>query len=260
MMQTHSVSSTASRPLRSSALRSSARRLGGVFVALALFAGCKQTEKTDPTSTTSAALTPAAAPTATVTAGFIYVGSRGDYGYNQAHAEGAKALAALPGVKVREEENVPETVAVQKTMESMINLDGARLIEVLLTHPNKWTRHEALRILGDRRDASLIPALRKIVEAGASARTLDALWALNLCGGFTADAVLRALGSRHPDVRRWAVRLVGDARRASPDVARALEDLAAGEADREVRSQLASTAKRLPAPHALPIVRRLLEP
>jgi simple sugar transport system substrate-binding protein len=34
----------------------------------------------------------------------------------------------MPGVKVREEENVPETVAVQKTMESMINLDGARLI------------------------------------------------------------------------------------------------------------------------------------
>ena len=34
----------------------------------------------------------------------------------------------MPGVKVREEENVPETVAVQKTMESMINLDGATLL------------------------------------------------------------------------------------------------------------------------------------
>jgi simple sugar transport system substrate-binding protein len=31
-------------------------------------------------------------------------------------------------VKIREEENVPETVAVQKTMESMINLDGAKLL------------------------------------------------------------------------------------------------------------------------------------
>jgi simple sugar transport system substrate-binding protein len=34
----------------------------------------------------------------------------------------------MPGVKIREEEMVPETVAVQKTMESMIHLDGATLI------------------------------------------------------------------------------------------------------------------------------------
>jgi simple sugar transport system substrate-binding protein len=34
----------------------------------------------------------------------------------------------LPNVKVIEEENVPETVAVQKTMEAMIRQDGAQLI------------------------------------------------------------------------------------------------------------------------------------
>ena len=67
-----------------------------------------------------------AAPPLTI--GFIYVGPKTDYGYNQAHAEGAAALAKLPGVKVREEEMVPETMAVQKTMESMINLDGATLL------------------------------------------------------------------------------------------------------------------------------------
>jgi basic membrane protein A and related proteins len=63
-----------------------------------------------------------------LTIGFIYVGPRDDYGYNQAHSEGAAVVKKLPGVTVREEENVPETVAVQKTMESMINLDGASLI------------------------------------------------------------------------------------------------------------------------------------
>ena len=63
-----------------------------------------------------------------MTVGFIYVGPKTDYGYNQAHAEGAAALAKMPGVKIREEEMVPETVAVQKTMESMINLDGATLL------------------------------------------------------------------------------------------------------------------------------------
>jgi len=62
------------------------------------------------------------------TVGFIYVGSRDDYGYNQAHAAGAAALKKMPGIKVVEEEKVPETEAVEKTMESMINLDGATLL------------------------------------------------------------------------------------------------------------------------------------
>ena len=63
-----------------------------------------------------------------LTVGFIYVGPKDDYGYNQAHAQGAAALKAIPGVQVVEEENVRETTDVQKTMESMINLDGATLI------------------------------------------------------------------------------------------------------------------------------------
>jgi basic membrane protein A and related proteins len=62
------------------------------------------------------------------TVGFIYVGSRDDYGYNQAHAQGAAALKSMSGVKIVEEEKVPETDAVEKTMESMINLDGATLL------------------------------------------------------------------------------------------------------------------------------------
>jgi basic membrane protein A and related proteins len=60
--------------------------------------------------------------------GFIYVGPRDDFGYNQAHAEGAAALKSMDGVKVVEEERIPETVQVEQTMESMINLDGAGLL------------------------------------------------------------------------------------------------------------------------------------
>jgi basic membrane protein A and related proteins len=60
--------------------------------------------------------------------GFLYVGPKDDYGYNQAHAEGAAAVKLLAGVSVVEEENVPETIAVQKSMESMINFDGATLL------------------------------------------------------------------------------------------------------------------------------------
>lgn len=63
-----------------------------------------------------------------LTVGFIYVGPKDDFGYNQAHAEGAAAVKEMDGVTVVEEENVAETVDVQKSMESMINFDGASLI------------------------------------------------------------------------------------------------------------------------------------
>lgn len=63
-----------------------------------------------------------------VNMGFVYVGPRDDYGYNQAHFEGKKALDGLAFVKAVDEENVPETIEVQKTMESMINLDGAQVL------------------------------------------------------------------------------------------------------------------------------------
>lgn len=61
--------------------------------------------------------------------GFIYVGPKDDFGYNQAHAEGAAALAAnVPGVRIVEEASVPETTAVAEAMRSMIELDGAKVL------------------------------------------------------------------------------------------------------------------------------------
>src|SRR6202035_3696299 len=63
-----------------------------------------------------------------ITLGIVYVGPRDDFGWNQAHAVAAKALKALPGVTAVEEENVPETDACAKAMESMVNLDGANII------------------------------------------------------------------------------------------------------------------------------------
>jgi simple sugar transport system substrate-binding protein len=62
-----------------------------------------------------------------VIVGALYVGPKTDYGWNQAHAEGVATLKKA-GVKVVEEERVPETVQVAKSMESMIKLDKANLI------------------------------------------------------------------------------------------------------------------------------------
>ena len=77
---------------------------------------------------TATTVLPARAAPKPVTIGFIYVGPKDDYGYNQAHAEGAAAIKSMPGIKITEEERVPETDDVEKTMQSMIQLDGASLL------------------------------------------------------------------------------------------------------------------------------------
>jgi basic membrane protein A len=96
--------------------------------ALMALVGCDDKKSAAPEAPPAPGASAAAAKPKDITVGFVYVGPKDDFGYNQSHAEGAKALAKLPGIKIREEENVPETVAVQKTMESMVNLDGATLL------------------------------------------------------------------------------------------------------------------------------------
>lgn len=63
-----------------------------------------------------------------LTMGFIYVGAKDDYGYNQAHAQGAQDVAKIPGVKIAEQASVPETTDVQEAMRNMIEEDGATVV------------------------------------------------------------------------------------------------------------------------------------
>src|SRR5260221_240078 len=63
-----------------------------------------------------------------LTIGIVYVGPRTDFGWNASHFVGVGALKTLPGVKVVEQERVPETRLVVEVMESMIQTEGARLI------------------------------------------------------------------------------------------------------------------------------------
>ena len=60
--------------------------------------------------------------------GFIYVGAKDDYGWNQAQALGAEGISKMPGVKIVEQASVPETKEVQEVMRSMIEQDGATAI------------------------------------------------------------------------------------------------------------------------------------
>jgi simple sugar transport system substrate-binding protein len=63
-----------------------------------------------------------------VIVGFIYVGPKNDYGWNQSHAVAAQKIAKMEGVKLIEQENVPETVEAEKVMEGMIRQDGAKVL------------------------------------------------------------------------------------------------------------------------------------
>lgn len=63
-----------------------------------------------------------------ITVGFIYAATRNDFGWNQAHAVAARRIGQLPGVKLVEQERVPETAQVERVMESMIQLDGAKVV------------------------------------------------------------------------------------------------------------------------------------
>jgi putative heme-binding domain-containing protein len=127
-----------------------------------------------------------------------------------------------------------------------------------LSDPNRSIRQTALRILADRRDRSTIPALQGRIEGGTAQAALEALWALNLVGGLDEKTALKTLEHEDPYVRLWTARLLCDAREVSPPVAARLARRAKVEPNVEVRSQLACSAKRLPAHESLPIVAALL--
>ena len=90
--------------------------------------GSAPTSASSPASGTATASAGAALSTAKITAGFLMVGSKKDYGYNEAVYDGSQAVAkAMPNVKVITADNVPESNAVTTAMDSMVS-QGAKVI------------------------------------------------------------------------------------------------------------------------------------
>jgi putative heme-binding domain-containing protein len=135
---------------------------------------------------------------------------------------------------------------------------SAELVD-LLAHTNDWYAREARRLLAERCDHSIVPRLKKIaLESNDERLALQALWSIYVTGALDDQLAGKLLTSPHPYVRAWTVRLLGDERIASPPLHEQLVALAADESSSIVRSQLACTAKRLPASLCLPIVGTLL--
>ena len=137
------------------------------------------------------------------------------------------------------------------------NMSSDQLVG-LLSHPNKWHRRTALRLLGDRKDSSLSPILTETLRTTTGQLALELLWALNLCNGLTESVAMETLAHAEPQVRLWTVRLLCDTRSVTPAIARRLADLAGSEKDIDVRSQLACSSRRLQAADGLAIVRQLI--
>jgi putative membrane-bound dehydrogenase-like protein len=132
-------------------------------------------------------------------------------------------------------------------------------VVALLSHPNDWYPREARRILAERRDRSVIPGLRKAVLEEKGQLALESLWALYVSGGFDDAFALKLFHHKNQDVRTWTIRLLGDAKKVTPAIEEALVNVARTDKSPTVRSQLACSAKRLPAKDCLLIIRALLK-
>ena len=132
------------------------RILGAALLTLAVAASACASNNGGSAATTAAAKAAGAAATASGTSpgkdakkvGFIFVGPKDDYGYNQAAYEGSQSLKkSLTGIEVLTAENVPEDDSATRVMEDMIS-KGATIIfatsyghldpalKVAAAHPN----------------------------------------------------------------------------------------------------------------------------
>ncbi|MBI2949862.1 MAG: HEAT repeat domain-containing protein, partial [Verrucomicrobia bacterium] len=139
-----------------------------------------------------------------------------------------------------------------------------------LAHTNKWHRQQALRLLADRRDGAVVDKLKRLAAQPDNPHALDALWALHASGGFTGEIAINLMLHPQAEVRGWTARLIGDLlgrssaglrpavtherQELSASLLNALRVLARRDTNPQIRSQLASTAKRLPGERALPLV------
>ena len=128
----------------------------------------------------------------------------------------------------------------------MSNAASAELIEAL-SHPNGWWRDTAQRVLVERGDKAVVPALVSLASTSADWRVrLHALWTLDGLDALEAALVTAALEHQSREVRASAVRLaerwLGETNH--PLQAAVLKRL--DDTDWSVRQQLAASLGTLP--------------
>jgi putative membrane-bound dehydrogenase-like protein len=125
-----------------------------------------------------------------------------------------------------------------------------------LTSSNKWIRHEAIRLIRDHQPKEIVQELHHLLKQDHP-RALEGLWGLHAMKSMREANWIAAIQHPRPEVRRWAIRLCCDTQPPSPLILTSLMDQALIEPDVQVRSQMASTARRLAPQDNLELVNRL---
>ncbi len=141
-----------------------------------------------------------------------------------------------------------------------LSKESSTALVALRESKNDWYAAEARRLLGERRDTSVVPRLKELLAQDRDeVVALRDLWALHVCGGLDDSTAVGLLQHPVAAVRRWTVRLLGDAARMNASLRASLVNLAATEPDPLVRSQLAASCQRWKSADALAILPKLIE-
>jgi putative heme-binding domain-containing protein len=134
-------------------------------------------------------------------------------------------------------------------------LSGEQLL-ARLPQANRWERQTIQQLLPEH-ELSLT-SLEAAWRSAKGSEALGLFWALHRRGAVNESLMLAALQHEEPQVRRWAVQLACNDGKVSQPLATGLAELAYREPHVEVRSQLASSARRLPVTPSLAILKHLL--
>ena len=191
-----------------------------------------------------------------------------------------KAKGGRSGAQVNLGASSPAAAAMPPTTPAAAATAFAPALAALRSD-DRWQRQAAQRVLADALDngapgnpapgnpapgnpaagkgsAALAELLRGELAKSTGQLAVETLWALHRAGGLDEPTALRSLEHEDPHVRLWTVRLVGDWNAVTPTLRDKFAELAYRDPHVAVRSQLAATARRLPAADALAIVRQAL--
>lgn len=123
---------------------------------------------------------------------------------------------------------------------------SAEELVALLEHPNAWHRETAHRLLFERQDGSVEPAVRALSEGSAEPLgRLHALWTLHGLGRLDPSDVTRAAKDDSPGVRANAARLAGMILGDHPGLATTICEMR-GDPDPAVRFEVALALGAVP--------------
>ena len=104
---------------------------------------------------------------------------------------------------------------------------AAELVEVL-SNPNQWWRLQAQRLLIERQDISIVPALKTLLTTHPDPRTrLHALYTLEGLNALDEKLVEQAMNDAYPELRKSAIILSESYKNCLPKVIKCIDDSSA---------------------------------